>query len=161
MNYNNTKVRRQDRLLDEQNAIELLKIGEYGVLSMQDEENGAYGIPLNYAWDGDSSVYIHCAQEGKKLKCIEQSNSVSFCVVGKTNVLSDKFTTEFESIILKCKACIGLAAEERMKALEYILDKYSPEDKVIGMKYAEKSFAKTEVIKLEIIEFSGKCKSVS
>lgn len=44
MNYTNEQIRRQDRLLEKEKAISLLKNGEYGVLSMQDEENGAYGV---------------------------------------------------------------------------------------------------------------------
>lgn len=50
MNYTNEQIRRQDRLLEKEKAISLLKNGEYGVLSMQDEENGAYGVPINYVW---------------------------------------------------------------------------------------------------------------
>ena len=34
MKYVNNRVRRQDRLMDEQRALELLRDGEYGVLSM-------------------------------------------------------------------------------------------------------------------------------
>ena len=45
--YDNTAVRRQDRLLDVARACELLRTGEYGVLSMQAEEGGGYGIPLS------------------------------------------------------------------------------------------------------------------
>lgn len=48
MNYNTESVRRQDRLLNEQAAIELLSGGEYGVLSLQAEAGGGYGIPINY-----------------------------------------------------------------------------------------------------------------
>ena len=51
MNYTNEQIRRQDRLLEKEKAISLLKNGEYGVLSMQDEENGAYGVPINYVWN--------------------------------------------------------------------------------------------------------------
>ncbi len=35
MNYTNEQIRRQDRLLEKEKAISLLKNGEYGVLSMQ------------------------------------------------------------------------------------------------------------------------------
>lgn len=61
MNYTNEQIRRQDRLLEKEKAISLLKNGEYGVLSMQDEENGAYGVPINYVWNKKNSIYIHCA----------------------------------------------------------------------------------------------------
>ena len=55
MKYVNERVRRQDRLMDEERAIELLREGEYGVLSMVSENMG-YGIPVNYVWDGQNSV---------------------------------------------------------------------------------------------------------
>lgn len=158
MNFVNKPVRRQDRLLDENAARLLLQDGEYGVLSMQSENGGGYGIPVNYVWDGNHAVYIHCAPEGRKLGCIATCNRVSFCVVGDTKVVPDKFTTSYESIVLDCLAYTGLACEERMKALELLLDKYSPEDKADGMKYAEKSFHRTDVIRLDILECSGKTK---
>lgn len=47
MNYINDKVRRQDRLLDEPRARQLLSEAEFGVLSMVDDGEQAYGIPVN------------------------------------------------------------------------------------------------------------------
>ena len=38
MEYINQDVRRQDRLLDEARAFEILKEGEFGILSMRTEE---------------------------------------------------------------------------------------------------------------------------
>ncbi|MCK9208667.1 MAG: pyridoxamine 5'-phosphate oxidase family protein [Salinivirgaceae bacterium] len=159
MIYSNSEIRRQDRVLDEQPALNLLKTGEYGVLSMHCVESGVYGVPINYVWDGDKSIYLHCAPEGRKLRCLEKDNAVSFCIVGRTNVISEKFTTEYESIILECRAYRNLPAVERMNALAFILDKYSPDDKASGLKYAEKSFNRTEIIRLEIKNWSGKCKN--
>lgn len=160
MKYSNSNVRRSDRLLDETLAKKLLDTGEYGVLSMYCEEMGAYGIPINYVWDGKESIYLHCAPEGQKLQCIDGNNSVSFCVIGETCVISDKFTSEYNSIILQCSANRNLDKEERMNALSLFLEKYSPEDKIIGMKYAEKSFHRTEIIRLDIKKWSGKSKSL-
>ncbi|MBP9982899.1 MAG: pyridoxamine 5'-phosphate oxidase family protein, partial [Prevotella sp.] len=61
MIFNNDGVRRRDRLMEENRAVELLQNSEYGILSMIDDKGLPYGIPLNYVWDGDSSIYIHCA----------------------------------------------------------------------------------------------------
>lgn len=61
MNYQNDSVRRQDRLLDQPEATELLRRGEYGILCMQRPEGGGYGVPLNYVWDEADAIYIHCA----------------------------------------------------------------------------------------------------
>lgn len=160
MLYSNSEVRRQDRLLSESKAQELLSTGEYGVLSVCCGENEVYGVPLNFVWDGKHSIYLHCAPAGRKLDCIDKHSSVSFCVVGMTQVMSDKFTTEYESIVLKCEAFRNLPDEERMQALRIFIDKYSPDDIVIGEKYAEKSFHRTEIIRLDIDKWSGKSKSM-
>lgn len=160
MVYDNAQVRRQDRLLDETGAVALLRNGEYGVLSLQAEEGGGYGIPVNYVWDGGSSVYIHCAPDGRKLRCIGACAKVSFCVVGATRVVPDKFSTAYRSVVLSCTARTGLDPEERMKALMLLLDKYSSDYKEIGIKYTEKSFHRTEIIRLDIVEWSGKTKKL-
>lgn len=47
MKYSNEKVRRQDRLLSEQEAYDLLRQGEYGFLAMTDGEGHPYGIPIS------------------------------------------------------------------------------------------------------------------
>lgn len=160
MKYVNETVRRQDRLLDEVRALQLIKGSEYGVLSMVAPDGGAYGLPLNYVWDGEHSLYIHCAPEGKKLRALEHNPQVSFCIVGRTNLLPSRFTTEYESVVMKCRAVIGLDDDEKRYALRLLIDKLSPDFKEIGEKYAEKSFYRVDIIRLDIIEFSGKCKVV-
>lgn len=158
MNFTNTAVRRQDRLLNEEASLMLLSNGDYGILSMQAEEGGAYGIPISYVWDRQHSVYVHCAPTGRKLICLNACNRVSFCIVGKTRVISEKFTTAYESIILVGIAQTQLSPPERMKALLLLLDKYSPEDTARGARYAQQSFDRTEIIRLDIKEWSGKSK---
>lgn len=160
MEYNNSTIRRQDRLLSEDKALLLLRNGEYGILSMLSPEDTPYGIPVNYVWDGNESIYIHCAPEGRKLCCLRHSAAVSFCIVGDTHVLPDKFTTNYESVVLSCQAQVGLPLDERKVALSMLIGKYAPEFDAIGEKYAEKSFHRTEIIKLSISSFSGKSKNV-
>lgn len=160
MIYANEKVRRQDRLMTEERALELLRDGEYGVLSMVDENGDAYGIPVNYVWNGDETIYIHCAPEGKKLRSIEKNPIVSFCIIGNVNLLPDKFTTEYESVILKGKAYFNLSDEEKKDAISLLIDKLSSDFKELGNKYAAKSFHRLGMIRVDFSEYSGKCKHV-
>lgn len=161
MEFNNKDVRRQDRLLDESRAYEIMKNGEYGILSMITEDgNGAYGIPLSYVWDRGNSIYIHCAPVGRKLQCIDANHNVSFCIVGRTQVHPEKFTTAYESVVLKCTAHHSLHEAERMSALSLFVSKYCPNHKIMGMNYAEKSFHRTEIIRLDIEQISGKTKNM-
>ena len=90
MKYNNADVRRRDRLLNEERALELLRESEYCVLSMIDEEGKPYGFPINHIWDGGDCIYVHCAPEGKKLRAIRAGHAeVSLCIVGRVNLPSE------------------------------------------------------------------------
>ena len=160
MKYNNDDVRRRDRLLSEQRATELIRIAEYGVLSMIDEDGQPYAIPVNHVWDGEDCLYIHCAPEGKKLRAIAKNPNVCLCIVGDVNLLPSKFTTEYESVVIRGLARIGLDEEERMNALHLLINKLSPEYKQLGEKYTQASFHRTEIIKIKMLQFSGKCKKV-
>lgn len=160
MKFDNSDVRRQDRLLDEDRAAQLLRTAEWGVLSMCGDGGEPYGVPLNYVWDGGSSLYIHCAPEGRKLRCLDNEPRASFCIVGRVNLLPAKFTTEYESIVLTGTVVRGLGDEEKHHALELLLDKLSPHDKQVGMTYAAKSFHRVEILRLDIASWSGKRKAV-
>lgn len=160
MNYNQTEVRRQNRLLSESDAITLLREGEYGFLSLVDESGTPYGIPISYVWDGNENIYLHGAPEGKKLKCIAKQPNVSFSVVGLTNVIPDEFTTTYTSIVLACEAALVSDDEERMHALKLLISKYSPGLDETGLKYAKASFQRTAIIKMKVLNWSGKAKGI-
>ncbi len=165
MNYDNTPVRRQDRLLDEARAEEILREGEYGFLALVEsraDTPAGYGIPLSYAFEeaATARIYLHCAPAGHKLRCLDLHPLVTFTVVGRTRVVPAGFTTAYESVLLRGRALRSLPPEERMHALELILDKYSPDDKVVGLKYAEKSFHRTEIIRIDVDTASGKQKII-
>ena len=160
MKYVNDTVRRRDRLMDEVRARELLRDSEYGVLSMIDENGIPYGIPVNHVWNGEDSIYMHCAPEGFKLRAIAKHAEVSFVIVGRVHLLPNKFTTEYESVLFRGRAYVGLSDEEKMRALHLLIDKLSPDDKELGDKYAHKSFHRVEIIRVDFTEFSGKRKCV-
>ncbi len=147
-------VRRKDREIDIELATRLLTEGEYGVLSTVDPDGQAYGVPLNYVYK-NKCLYFHCALEGHKLENIQVNNKVSFCVVGRTNVLPDQFSTQYESAI-----AFGTASEvrgdEKHEALLSIVKKYSPEFIEDGKKTIAKYNDKTRVIKIDIDHISGK-----
>ena len=147
--YDNASVRRRDRLLSAEEAAGVLRRGEYGFLAMQDAGDGAYGVPISYVWDGGSRIYLHCAPEGRKQSCLERHPEVTFCVVGATHVVGRKFTTAYESVILRCRAVVGPDEEERWKAPDLLLCKYAPEHAETGPLYAETAFPRPQTIRLD------------
>ena len=91
-------MRRIERQMNDMEALELLNKGEYGILSTCGEDNHPYGVPLSYVVI-DKNIYIHGAGVGTKLDNISVNDKVSFTVVGKTKVLQEQFSTEYESAI--------------------------------------------------------------
>ena len=156
MRYDCHDIRRQDRLLDESRAREVLQAGEYGILSRATEKGG-YGVPINYALVRDT-IYLHCAPEGRKLRAISADERVSFCVVGHSRVVSEHFTTEFESVIVQGRARVVEAENERRMALRAIVEKYSAEHIEEGLKAIERSIHRTAIIAITVDSFSGKIK---
>lgn len=158
-NFDNSSIRRQDRLLEEKETLQLLQNGEYGFLALTDDRS-AYGIPISFVYDNKSSIYFHCAPDGKKLNCIKTNPSACFCVVGKTDVKPALFTTAYESILVFGDVTLLTDDEERENALLLLVDKYSPKYKETGAQYIKGSFGRTAVLKLSIEKISGKSKKI-
>ncbi len=158
----NSAVRRQDRLLDATLTHKVLKEGEFATLSMlecRDGEIAGYGIPVNYVWDGKESIYIHCAFEGHKIESLKSHNLITLTVVGVTKVISNKFTTDYQSVLVRGKIEMVECDKQREDALEIFLEKYSPEDMIVGREYIKKSFHRTAILKISITSISSKSKS--
>ena len=149
---------RQDRIMPEPRAIELLETAEMGVLSMVTPDGKAYGIPVNFVWSRDEdSIYFHCALEGKKMNCMRNNPHVSFCICGKSRVVPATLSTERESIVLECEAAADLPTEEKRKGLRLMMKKLDNEH--IGMaKCIDSAIDKVSVVRLDIVSFSGKAK---
>ena len=150
-------IRRKDRALDNEQALRLLETGEYGFLAMCGKNGYGYGIPLSYALE-NRSIYFHCAPEGFKLENIRQNHRVSFCVVGRTQVLPDKFSTAYESALVFGRIVCDLPEDERRKALDLFVAKYSPDFMDISKTYINKSFHRTNILRLDMEHLSGKMK---
>ena len=148
------EIRRKDKEIGKDEAIQLLTKCEYGVLSTVGNDGQPYGVPLNYTYK-NNCIYFHCALIGHKIDNIENNPNVSFCAVGDTKVLPSEFATEYVSAVV-----FGVASEvqgaERYNALVWLLEKYSPDFMEEGKKYIEKHDKATKVIKIEIQHISGK-----
>ncbi len=149
-------IRRKDRLISDAEAFLILENGEYGILSTVSADHEPYGVPVNYCLQ-DGWIYFHCALEGRKIDNILNHPKVSFCVVGRTRVIPDQFGTNYESCIVE-----GIASEafgdEKQRALEGLVHKYSPDFVSEGLDYIEKLKNSARVFKISIESISGKAK---
>ena len=141
--------------MGEEEALELLQHGEYGILSTADLNHQPYGVPLSYILIG-KSIYFHCAIEGHKLRNIAENSKGCFTVVGKTHLVPEKFTTEYESVIAFGEVCVVEDDVERVMALREFVKKYSGAFTHEGDQYITNAKQKAVVVKMIIGEFTGK-----
>jgi uncharacterized protein len=149
-------MRRDDRAIPDDEAQHILQAGEYGVLSTVSADGQPYGVPVSYAYTGEA-IYFHCAVEGHKLDNLRDNNRVSFCVVGQTQVLPDKFATNYESVIVFGTAH-EVVDEEKHAGLVEILKKYSPDFLEKGERYINGDGPKARVYKIVIESMTGKAR---
>ncbi len=150
------ELRRTDRKVTETEALNLLEHGEYGILSTCGPDGQPYGMPLSYCVI-DNAIYFHSAVAGHKLENLAANNRVSFCVVGTTELLPDKFATRYESVIISGKAA-EVFDEEKQQALEGLVAKYSVGYRTEGLNYIVAKEKQAKVFKVGIETICGKAR---
>ena len=150
------ELRRQDRKLNEEDVAALLERTEYGVLSTIDVNGYAYGVPISYVYV-NNAIYFHCAVEGHKLENIKNNNKVSFCVVGETEPIPEKFSMKYQSAVIFGRA-VEVSGDEKYTALLALVEKYSSQYIEKGKNYIKNDQHRTKVIKIDIEHISGKAK---
>ena len=148
-------LRRQDRAISREDAIEILQVEEYGVLSTVGEDGIPYGVPVSYVVDQEA-IYFHGAREGQKITNIHYQPWVSFSVVGPTEPkFNGTYTTLYESVIVR-----GLAARveddtEKKRILRLLCQKYLP-GHMEHFEDAMQALPMTDVWKISMDHVSGK-----
>jgi nitroimidazol reductase NimA-like FMN-containing flavoprotein (pyridoxamine 5'-phosphate oxidase superfamily) len=147
-------MRRNEKQLTEEEALAILLAGELGVLATVGEDDCPYAVPLNYALH-EGCIYFHCARTGHKLDNIRHNPKVSFCVVGGSEVVPEKFSTKFESVVLFGIA-EEVAGEEKKAGLDALIRKYAFEHLAAGEAYIQAAGEKTRVFRIRIDHLTGK-----
>ena len=150
------EMRRKDRQIRAEESKDILRDGSYGVLSTMGEDGYPYGVPMNYVF-ANQAIYLHCATTGHKLDNIAHNQKVSFTVVGKTEILPEKFSTKYESVIVFGRAR-KISGDEKTAGLSLFVDKYSSDFQDEGKAYIKKNAASTCLIEIQIEHITGKAK---
>lgn len=119
------EMRRKNQLLSEEESIEILKRGTSGVLALLGEDGYPYALPISYCYDGEK-LYFHCAKTGHKLDAIRNCDKASFCVIDKDEVVPEKYTTYYRSVIVFGTIRAIENEQELPAALQKLAVKYHP-----------------------------------
>lgn len=132
-------------------------------MSLVDPEGEPYGVPLSFVFDASNhTLLFHAARGvGRKLDCIaahrETDLPVHCTVIADVRTLPERISTNYASVMISGPADILNDAEEKMKALLLLAAKYSPDYMDKAVPYARNSLHKVDIIRLKIVEMSGKC----
>ncbi|MGL4606794.1 MAG: pyridoxamine 5'-phosphate oxidase family protein [Eubacteriaceae bacterium] len=146
------KMRRQDRMISKEKALAILEEEGLGFLGTVSEDGTPYVVPLNYVYL-DNAIYFHCAKEGHKLDNIKNNPMVCFSVVENPVVVPEKLTTNYGSVTVFGKAEFE---ENISNPLLGLLNKFAPRFKTNGEIEIDKYKDKTRIIKISVLEISGK-----
>lgn len=175
-------MRRKDREMDIDFAYSIIDKSQFATLATLNEDNNPYCIPISIVRQYNK-IYIHSAYQGSKIENIKRNPKVSMSFVGDvkpaspitkeecenvTNnpeeyakLISNKFTTEYESAVIFGTANIVENKDEKILGLKLICEKYVPYNMSCFNAAIETSLDRTCVIRIDIEKITGKRKQMT
>lgn len=128
------KMRRSKQELSSDRTKAIMKEASSGVMAVLGDDDYPYTVPMsflyddsetNYAKSDKGTIYFHCAKAGHKLDAMRKHNKVSFCVIDQDQVVGEKFTTYFRSVV----------AFGKVRELEHMGEEFFYAHKLLSLKY--------------------------
>ena len=157
-------MRRKDREVSDINEIlRIMRDCDDMVLAFNDEPS-PYILAVNFGVsenDGEITLYIHGAIEGKKYDYLKDGAAVSFQMSTNHKLIMDKergyCTMNYESIIGRGEVYELHAYDEKEAAREVLVQKYHiPSEKFV---YARAAIPRTRVFKICVKDLTCKAKA--
>lgn len=155
-------MRRKDReIINKNELIEILDNADVCRIAMNDNEF-PYIVPLNYGynWNDKLEIFFHCAKEGHKINLLSKNNKVSFEIDCGHELVKNEIPCNWG---MKYRSIIGKGIinevnndNEKIISLNYIMKHYGFSDNLIN--YKKTTLDKVKVLKLEVLEMTGKQK---
>ena len=118
------KMRRIRQQMTDQAAINVLENAKTGALAVISENGYPYPVPMNFAYL-DGKIYLHSANTGHKIDAIRKNDKVSFLVIDKDDVIEDKLTTAYRSVVVFGRARLISDDREKLVLIRRFALKYS------------------------------------
>ncbi len=132
----------------------ILHRGRLLYLAMVDEGR-PYVLPLSYGYDG-TSIYLHCAPEGRKLDILRHFPHVCFTIsVDEELVRGDRpcdCSFCYRSVIGEGTVHFVEGEDEKRRGLDALMGQYGGE----GGEYPAESLARTTILRIDVASLSGK-----
>jgi nitroimidazol reductase NimA-like FMN-containing flavoprotein (pyridoxamine 5'-phosphate oxidase superfamily) len=158
-----SRVRRRDRAVEDDQWIRSFLEGAPACVVATESDGWPFATPLIFAYDAESHcVYFHTGRAGRLFSNVARNPRMclSAFTMGKLAAATKAsgFDVEYESVTAFGSVRVLDDAEEAVRGLRLLLDKYFPELRY-GQDYgaiASKELARTAVYRLDIDSWSGK-----
>ena len=118
-------MRRFKQLLSNETAVEILERNTGGTLALLGDEDYPYAVPISYVY-ADGKIYFHSARAGHKIDAVKNHEKASFCVIDKDQIVPEKYTTYFRSVIAFGKVRLVEDETDMRRIAALLAMKYSP-----------------------------------
>lgn len=150
-------MRRKDREQSKEFAFNVVSKCEYATLSMIDLDGNPYCVPITIVND-ENYIYFHSAMAGNKVDILKKNPKVCISCVGDTQIQQDKFTTLYQSAIVKGTVYEITNDNEKIQALKMLCERHTPTNMTDFNNAIKRSLFRTAVFKISIDEITGKAK---
>lgn len=156
-------MRRKRQEMNFADTLELLREGDYGILSVHGDDDYPYTIPINYVFleeglDGSAekgALYFHCALDGHKINAVHRNPKASFCVVEQHDVVPERFATTYRSAVAFGQLHI-VSQDEMRDAVYKLTKKFDPKAHETILAEIEKDGPRCAVLELRVEHMTGK-----
>lgn len=151
------EMRKIERKLSDNEAYELISKAKEITISMYDiEKEEPYAVIVNPIYF-NKNIFIHCANEGKKIDILRKNSKVCITSIIKSNIIENKYTTAYESVVIFSHATFIENNNEKIKILNKLCEILTPSNKTeINQKIIEKELDRTTIIMFPIESISAK-----
>lgn len=99
------EMRRKNQQLSDDEVEEMLRSHNTCTLALLGDGGYPYSLPISYAFI-DGKIYFHCAKVGHKIDAIRANEKVSLSVIHSDEVIEERFTNKYKSVVVFGKAKI-------------------------------------------------------
>ncbi len=159
----NRPVRRRNRCLTQEEALEVLLATDHAVLSTVDAAGIPYGVPVSPVYV-DGKIYFHglSLAGGRRADNIAANPNVSLCFIQKQTTLQEHYSVDYASAIVSGRAHRVTDPGECQVALEALCRRHCPDRPVEEWRAEIRKHAKaTGVWRIDIDSITGKSRAGS
>ena len=149
------EMRRSKQRLPREVAVEILERNTSGVLALSGDDGYPYAVPMSYVY-AEGKIYFHSAKNGHKIDAIQRNEKASFCVIDQDQIVPEKYTTFFRSVIVFGRLRLVEDMEEMRRIAATLAMKYSADFKEGIPKEINASIRNMAVLELTIDHITAK-----